>query len=338
MNKTPKNELLRIIKKIKLKGKCLSINCINKPIKSHAISQSLLKLISKNGEVIVFENNFFNARNPEGTIKEKKQGIAKATTFPGFCSYHDNYIFEEIDNLNFDLSGKQAFLYLFRSLSKAIIQKEQSITLLNEAKKIAESNNLNLKLNSFELGILIGMMNLTEHKLNLDSLLSNNDFKSIRFTLFHVEGMPDILFSGATFLDYDFQGNQIQNISRTDILFGLLAFSSVKLEEGWGILFVWDSKSDYACLAFFNSLKEYTKESKENAKLPEALARFIITRCDCTAINIDFWEKLNNTKKKDILSNINNIVKYPSVETKDNLLFGIENIFNFKVSKVSENY
>lgn len=333
-----KNELLRIVKNAKLKGRCSYDNCQENPINSHSISKSLLKLIAKEGKVITFENNFFKVGSSEGTIKEKVQGISKATTFPGFCNSHDNIIFEEIDNLPFDLSNKQAFLYLFRAISRAIIHKEQTIFLLDEIYKRNNNKKLIDELKNFKMGTLIGILNLKQQKEYLDKYLLENNFTNVRFTLFYMDGNPQILFSGLTFPDYDFQGREIQDLSKTENLLGLLSFSSVKLPGGWGILFVWDSKSDYACLNLFNSLKEYIKGENLDRKSSEALTRFIISKCDTNAFDIGWWEKLNKSQKNDIKLSLNNLVKYPAVDPKDDLIFGLQDLFNFKISKISENY
>lgn len=43
----------------------------------------------------------------------KKEGRKIATTFFGFCDYHDTVIFRDIEDINFQKTDKQIFLFTY---------------------------------------------------------------------------------------------------------------------------------------------------------------------------------------------------------------------------------
>lgn len=89
--------------------------CSKKIINAHSIQNNkILSKISDNGEVMYF--NF--DRIPE-EIEFVKTGRKKATTFRGFCGYHDTKIFLPIEAKDYSLGDyEQEFLFCYRALAK----------------------------------------------------------------------------------------------------------------------------------------------------------------------------------------------------------------------------
>lgn len=87
----------------------------NQAIKSHAISKKKnLRRISKSNSVKVLGHDYRSPNKRE----LKNTAIKSATTFPGFCGYHDKKIFEPIEGKDLDVfSSEHIFLYCFRALA-----------------------------------------------------------------------------------------------------------------------------------------------------------------------------------------------------------------------------
>lgn len=163
-----KDKFLDIVKKSKKKGTCQFPDCQNISIQAHSISKSLLKVISENGKVVVLKNNMFNVRSPGGSVHAQLDGINTATTFPGFCSCHDNSLFESIDNNCFDYTRKQAFLYAYRLIAKEIIRRQQSLDWFPNIKMTNPS--IQSELNGLTQGLFLGFRSLKEHKKIFDNM------------------------------------------------------------------------------------------------------------------------------------------------------------------------
>lgn len=128
---------IRDIKKIKDENKikeCLfpdHTSCSDKIIKAHSIQNNkILQKISDDGKVYmpiskkmkIFQNM-------------SSWGRKEATTFTGFCGYHDNEIFKEIENNNFDYSERQKFLYVYRAFALEYHRKRENIKFERQVMK-----------------------------------------------------------------------------------------------------------------------------------------------------------------------------------------------------------
>ncbi len=152
-----------------------------------------------------------------------------------------------------------------------------------------------------------------------------------------MENEPFFLFSGISYPDFDFQGNLIQDLSNTKVLFQMLAFTSVRLNSGWGVLFIWEKESDYASIKFFNSLRDHIKKNKAlGLSLWNALFRFIISRSECYVFKKSAWDKISEEKKKEVITRANNVIKYPFVDFKTDLVEGLDNVFEIDIDRCRE--
>lgn len=87
--------------------------CSNKIIKSHTIQNNkILSSIAKNGHVIAL-----NSRDKLFFQSYKIDGKNVASTFQGFCGYHDATIFSPIENRDYDKGYEQTFLYTYRTFA-----------------------------------------------------------------------------------------------------------------------------------------------------------------------------------------------------------------------------
>lgn len=102
--------------------RCLEPNgaCERHPINAHSIQKSkVLDAIAERGHVVQPQLH----RNASGPpiVEWKQIGRNKATTFPGFCSFHDNLIFGPIEHSPFDPSNTQhLFLMAYRSVTREV--------------------------------------------------------------------------------------------------------------------------------------------------------------------------------------------------------------------------
>lgn len=114
---------------------CITKNnqCSERIIKAHSIQNNrILNKLSKNGLVLHF--NFGNVNFP---FKFEEMGRKKASTFSGFCSFHDQSIFDPIDNYAYAKGNKeQEFLYAFRSFARGYATKRTAVNLINRMDKL----------------------------------------------------------------------------------------------------------------------------------------------------------------------------------------------------------
>lgn len=110
------------LKAEKAKRKCFISDCKSTAIDSHILQENgILDQISEEGHLVEFihspfENNY---------IGFKKSGKNKAFKFKGFCEYHDNLIFQEIEKKDYDLTNYHHLILFCYRVQVNEIRKKQ---------------------------------------------------------------------------------------------------------------------------------------------------------------------------------------------------------------------
>ena len=329
-----KNDLLKIIKKSKSKGRCLHFNkCSHTDIiNSHSISKNLIQKISVNGKAYSYKSDMFNYKKRNGEILVALQGASKLSIFKGFCHKHDNGLFKIIDNNKFLTNRAQASLYAYRSICREIIVREQILSYFPNI-RFDENDEAKLNMQLISFGLMHGSELLNHHQKNYAQSFQKENISKFRYTLFRVKGDPNILFSGVFFPDYDFQGNVIQDLSDFEILHQLITVSSVPLDDGWGILFAWHYSSDYIVNELLNSFKQSIKDGNN---ISDLLFRLIITRVENIVISPLWWESLAEIDKNNIIARFSYEKKPDNPIIKDYLVSGLTGISDWEIEYLNE--
>lgn len=117
--------------------KCMHPDCNNMAISSHSQQRERqLRSIAKNGHVYALQRNHYQLakrlNDQKSALQLKELGIAVASTFPGFCSMHDEKLFAPIDREELVVSDeKQAFLIFFRTFCYEFAQKRRALDFLS---------------------------------------------------------------------------------------------------------------------------------------------------------------------------------------------------------------
>lgn len=98
------NDLERIIRN--KKRVCSYPGCNHNTIRSHNISQAVLKKIARDGHIRMLHVN------PYKGLAFQSVGIREATTFAGFCNLHDNDLFSLVDKEVTEFENSQSLLLL----------------------------------------------------------------------------------------------------------------------------------------------------------------------------------------------------------------------------------
>lgn len=167
---------------------CMAPKCKKKCISSHVLQKNgILSQISIDRHLIEVKPTTMWEFENEGTLKFKKIGINEAFTFPGFCSFHDNSIFQLIEQESIDFENyKVQLLFSYRGLCQEIRRKQIVKIFLNQV--LSRSNEFDV-LEAFELfedyrnGLDAGVRNLNFFKKAMEDDLKKNT-KSFSFHLY----------------------------------------------------------------------------------------------------------------------------------------------------------
>ena len=324
------------MKKLSRKGRCLHYDAGNrcaKIIDAHSIQKNgVLSLIAEVGKVYTISKNFSDIIRNHGGLSFTKQGINTVSTFRGFCSEHDNQLFEPIDKCELIPTKQQILLYSFRALCREIFVKKNVLTLMEEQKeKHKEQKTLQEAFEGMYLGTKFSLKNLLHQKHKYESSIKTKAFEDIKSVVFVSEQEPSLVFSGLFYPDFDFLGRQLQDLSDHERYLDLLTFSFAPMKQGWGFIFAWHTESSDTCIPFMQSL---ATRSYDDNNLEDNLFRLVVSCCENLAIRPQWWESLQEQERVKITKATCHGVDVFTPIRYDYLAKGLENISSWKFESV----
>lgn len=303
---------------------------------AHSIQKSgQLSKIAESGHVYAFSAEWSVLRNNDHKPAPKKIGVNDASTFTGFCGRHDNDLFEPIDNNIFYGDKKLVGLYSYRIICKELYEKENSLltfkTLKDDPKIDAD---LRSHLEQVFYGNGLGLERMKYHKSFYDLMIRTNQYSDMRYISFSMSSAWNCQFAGAFFPDYDFCGNELQDLGEIEKPLDLMIFFTAPGFNGWTINFGWHSSSQHSCAQLVNSIHECIRSG---SLISDLLFRFVFKCCENNMFRISWWDSLSKKDKMIICQGVFETID-PTSELKNNyLVSGLENISDWKVSTVEWN-
>jgi len=318
------------------RGKCIHFDSGSEcdfVINAHSVQKGQsLTVIAQDNHVYALADR----AEEDGDILIKKKSIHKFSTFKGFCKYHDNLVFEPIDNYPLEPTPQQATLYAYRSICREVYVKENSLRLLSKQLSTFTAENRTKKfISDLKEGTENGLTPLLNKKKVFDSVLRNETYKSIRYVVLECENHPNTSFSGLLYPEFDFQGRVLQDLSEIGTDFSLITFCSAPTKLGWAVIFSWHESDDYICSRFIESIKDVLRSGNN---LGDAIFRLIIATCENIAYSPAWWDTLCQDKK-DELSKFIRINADPWIPiNSDYLVTGLSNIVSWNFTNVHSSY
>ena len=249
--------------------------CSSKTIKAHSIQKNkVLKYISERGMVISGD-----IKKTLFTREFEDLGINSASTFFGFCNYHDTLIFSEIENKNYIGSQEQHFLFAYRACALEYVKKRVEScfykALLKKYKNSSNEINIIRTLNGARLG-LTDLTNILEYFSN--ELIKQRDIRNfdiINTSTFSLSYESLIAVNAFFYMPYDFQGNLINDLSNP-LKTPAPIFLNVFPENGKTIILFSYLTDDFN--TYRNMLSKL--DSLSNSQIELFFSNLIITHCE----------------------------------------------------------
>ncbi len=324
-------------KRNRQRGRCLHYaagdDCSNYSM-AHSIQRSrLLAEIARNGHIYGLSRDFGDIKQNRGRQSYKEIGINETSTFRGFCNKHDNELFRPIDDHSLIPTNEQAMLYGYRSLCRELFVKQNAMDIFDHELEAVELPAARNMLIGMAEGTYIGLRELELHKKYYDETLKNSKFEEVRYVLFKSTNKPNTVFSGLIYPDYDFSGNELQDLTDPDSKLALITYCSAWTELGWGFLFTWHSTSSEICERFIDSLRI---AAEQTGNYQDYLFRLAVG-CENHAISPEWWEGLPDEKKNAIIERISDIADVLADVESSYLSVGLKGISDWKFNEVVSN-
>lgn len=203
--------LSKLHKNCRFKGCLFPDNsaCSSKVIKAHSIQKSkILNYIAENGML-----TFADVRKIFDTNEFEEVGVNSASTFFGFCSFHDTSIFSEIENNDYIENQEQNFLYAYRACALEFVKKQESSCFHQNLRKFVTLPNQDLILKNVQKGLedLTDILDFFSNELI--KIRNERDFNIINTKIFKLSYESLIAVNSIFNLKYDFKGKRINDLT-----------------------------------------------------------------------------------------------------------------------------
>ena len=294
---------------------CLHPNkseCSDRIVKAHAIQNNrILKKMAENGMVITLDGTshyLFQTSNTKG------RGIA--TTFTGFCMYHDKTLFQEIEDKDFIGSKKQIFLFTYRTMAWHYHKKleQTNATCIQLEKMIKQGYDLAKSDDYIEYltGLKLGVADNKREKQMLDNALLSGNYDIINSWIWELPYEVSIAVSMMTELEHDICGNQINDLGK-DIETRKLYLNIFPMDGKSFCIWSWLNINDSAYKVFteqFSKLEIKDRENYFNNNLPRWT--------DSIVISPRLWNKWGSGIQEGLIAHANFDMLYRAMEKENN--------------------
>ena len=272
-------------------------------VKAHTIQRKGgLNRIARNGHVYNFLLGSHHTKdNDAGVAQPELIGINEASTFTGFCTFHDNKTFEPIEKYTFESNQHHAFLLAYRAICREFYENASAPEMiapfrtLDKGRSLSEQVDLQETLNNAKASFESGFKEIQTYKTAYDSALQRSDFSEVRFYVVRFDCIPDLLCNGATQPQYDFQGTLLQDLLTFGTLPDHISFSLIPIDSGGAAVFSWlgENKTSEKLVRSLASLSDDL--------LPHAIVRFTFEYFENIFASPSWWDGLAETAKQALL-------------------------------------
>jgi len=276
--------------------------CTGRIVKAHTVSKSAsLKSISRDSHVYGLNLSFASLDREQGRLVPELIGINKASTFTGFCDFHDKSLFSDFENKPFIASAKQVFLVGYRALARELYNKlsQSQTSKFYKDMDRGRSEEFQFSLQSFSLlhsvGVHVGVRDIEYHKDNFDRVLVSDDFDRVRACVFEFKEVIPIACSGSFYPEFDFKGRRLQDFSDLQNNLDHICFSVFSSDDRSFMVFTWLEDSDKTCISFISSLLDVSED-----RIFSALIQFACAVFENIFFSPQWWESLSDDKRLNL--------------------------------------
>jgi len=293
-NKTTQQRFREVMQQYKRTGKITECFCSDKDACKGAIKQS--HSIQRNGRLSIIEGEV-NGNRSLYTFTEmvsdelnlykslRPIGKAEASTFFGFCDFHDSSLFARIENQPFDNSDEHCFMHSYRSFAHSYHRKKEELKAYT-----ADSEYTRLIPRDVLFGMIrgaeVGVNEIMQRKLNLDTLLEVKDFAGLEyFTLVLPKKFP-IACSSIISPPFSYKNKPMNNHGNPNIAYSQIMLT-VLPDHDETIIILACFPDDARAIDFIDELDDLYPTQRE-----KAISSIIISCAENTFFAPAVWNQL----------------------------------------------
>jgi len=289
-----------------------------------------LNLIARNGHVYGILPGYLRFIKYSRIVPDLI-GVRKASSFTGFCNFHDTKTFEPIERNPFQSNEHHAFLLAYRAMCKELYNIKCLKEILPFYSTLDRGYDLKLQMliqrehSSLANGVELKLKSLEKNKFDYDQALCNDNFSQVKFYVLRLASPPDLMCSDVITPDFDFNGNKLRNVLSPESI-DYLTLSIIATDQGGAIIFSWLNEKSDSCTRLINSLA-----SLSDNDLPHAVVRFVYSYVANVYSSPDWWENLSVEDKDNLEDRMLSGLGISKIHRKDCLLDDLRRLVSWKI-------
>ncbi|MFM0198561.1 hypothetical protein PQR53_01620 [Paraburkholderia fungorum] len=260
-----------------------------------------MRQIAEHGHVMGTKPSLGQLVKNNGMLILTSVGISQASTFTGFCAYHDKHLFAPLEDEPITLSDEQLFLLAYRSLARELYAKEgnaKTAELMREVDRgrdKADQIAIQTAATGYATGVDLALNELHQAKDIMDGMLASGDFAAMNHFIVELSQLPSVLVSASTQPEFDFSGNRLQTFGSSTDPMSHIIFNCISYDAVGCFVFSWLQIHDEVCAKFIETLVGLGKHEIGNA-----LVRFAYSFAENTWASPKWWNLLNKQARDDV--------------------------------------
>lgn len=262
--------------------------------------------IQKNGRLSIIEGDvngnksiytFTESIPSEKHMLEDLKPIGKkeASTFFGFCEYHDTNLFSPIENFKFDNSDKHLFLHSYRSFAHSYHRKREDEKAYNDSNSDFIKAMPKEWVILMQSGISMAIQDSDKRKKQLDSYLDNEMYDELEYLVYEKEGLYPFAVSSQLSPNVSYRNKAINNHVNPEIQYAQPMITMLPDVTSTFVIIA-AFPDDEKAIILLNELSDLVP-----LKLEKAITSLIMANCENTFFSPLFWNFLTKKEKRAFL-------------------------------------
>jgi len=270
-------------------------SCNSTIVNAHTISKSLgLAEIAQEGHVYTYD---ISVSGLERGFSPVMRGVNNASTFLGFCSYHDDVIFAPLEkSCKLVPTKEQCFLLAYRAFCDSLYGMERKIQTVQYSNKYIKHKSPWVAgvIEAYLKNMPISLEEGKRIKERFDASMLRGDFEMLQSYVIVLDRIPPVLCSSNITPEFDFSGDRVQNFGYS--VEKIFVQINILGKDGKGYVIIsWLASQDSEARKFAESL-----DSVPNNKLSAAVLRLMFGLAGNICMSPTWWEGLSDCQRETL--------------------------------------
>ncbi|WP_150099577.1 SEC-C domain-containing protein [Enterobacter sp. 638] len=301
-----RGEAQQVLKLFTTVSKCsvpddLKHECQTRIVKAHTLSKgNSLKAISHEGHVLGLKHGFGGLERNDGRLTLERIGINQASTFTGFCSYHDKELFSCVEDMAFIGTKEQCTMLAYRPMMREFYVKKANYKVMGKTRDFDRGRSFVEQLAWAKMaqenidGAKLSLSDLEYLKVRIEDSIKKHSYDCLNHMIINLNEVPAVMACGMHAPIVDIFGNEIQEITdQKDLRPAYIITNLLALDGNGYMIFSWLPEDDEVILKFVNSIT-YSKLDE----LGDRLTNYIFTFLENVFASELWWDSLGEKQER----------------------------------------